>query len=193
MLKRPLFSFFAICTALSLISASIYAYQSYQTTTASTQRATANAAEQAAWQQGSTAVDLDHYISQNQVSQNIIDKKQRVMLQPELIRFNAVLQTPVKASKAGLVGDALGVWGITPLPEVDFSTYIRSPKGEVLAVYVENAIADNITNFFEPEAPLQLQAYRLYNYAKGPRLLLVGIKSGTEDAAVTTEKVATDE
>jgi len=128
------------------------------------------------WHQGSKIVNLDDYIAANQVSQNIIDKKQRVMLEPELIHFDAVLQTQVTPSKAELVTDALAVWGVTPLPEVGFSSYIRSPQGQVIGVYVENAVAEHIRTFYTPEAPLEFQAYRLYNYAKGPRLLLVGVK-----------------
>ncbi len=128
------------------------------------------------WQEGSKTVDLDQYIANNQVSQNIIDKKQRVMLEPELINFHGVLQAPVADSKANLVTDALAVWGISPLPEVAFSTYIRSPAGQVIAVYVENTIAEHIKKHYQPEAVLAFQAYRLYNYANGPRLLLVGIK-----------------
>jgi len=129
------------------------------------------------WQQDSKTVDLDQYIANNQVSQNIIDKKQRVMLEPELINFYATLQTSVQTSKAELVTDSLAVWGISPLPEVSFSTYIRTLSGSVIAVYVENTIADHISESYTPETLIEFQAYRLYNYAKGPRLLLVGVKT----------------
>ncbi|MBL0711896.1 MAG: hypothetical protein JJV99_12925 [Colwellia sp.] len=129
------------------------------------------------WQQDSKTVDLDQYIANNQVSQNIIDKKQRVMLEPELINFYATLQASVQTSKAELVTDSLAVWGISPLPEVGFSTYIRTLSGSVIAVYVENTIADHISESYTPETLIEFQAYRLYNYAKGPRLLLVGVKT----------------
>ncbi len=150
---------------------------------ASTQPEQANggSASESLWQSDVKVVDLDQYIAANQVSQNIIDNKQRVMLEPELISFSAVLQDKVSASKAELVQDALVVWGISPLPEVGFSTYIRTAKGQILPVYVENQIADYLSTLFTPGAQLQLKAYRLYNYAKGPRLLLVGVQQDTAE------------
>lgn len=139
-------------------------------------------------QEASKTVDLDQYIASNQVSQNIIDKKQRVILEPELITFHGVLQAPITSSKAKLVTDTLAVWGISPLPEVAFNTYIRSPAGQVIAVYVENLIANHITTNYPVASALEFQAYRLYNYAKGPRLLLVDAKpsNGAASTAVNT-------
>lgn len=128
------------------------------------------------WQPDSKAVDLDEYIAANQVSQNIIDKKQRVMLEPELIDFTAAVQSQIKTTQAELVADALSVWGISPLPEVAFSLYLRSPNGEVIGVYVENTVAKYMQKNTKIDSDNAFQAYRLYNYAKGPRLLLVGVK-----------------
>jgi hypothetical protein len=133
------------------------------------------------WSADTKLVDLDEYVSSNQVSQNIIDKKQRVMLEPELIRFSAKLQDVVLPGEYQLVSDALSVWGITPLPNVGFSTYITTKQDNVLGVYIENEIAAQIKDHFNVNDVLQFQAYRLYNYAKGPRLLLVGVKALPEN------------
>lgn len=141
-------------------------------------------------QAASKVVDLDQYIASNQVSQNIIDKKQRVILEPELISFHGVLQAPITSSKAKLVTDTLAVWGISPLPEVAFNTYIRSPAGQVIAVYVESLIANHIATNYPVESALEFQAYRLYNYANGPRLLLVDAKpsKSAENSAKNSTK-----
>lgn len=188
MYKKTLITFISL---LLIFSAATFMWQSYSETlnSFSDEKILVNNAD-TNWQQDSKIVDLDQYIANNQVSQNIVDKKQRVMLEPELINFHAVLQAPIASSKASLVTDALAVWGVSPLPEVAFSTYVRTPQGQVIAVYVENVIANHISTYYKPEAVLEFQAYRLYNYAKGPRLLLVGVKPVNEVIAnsLTTSK-----
>ncbi len=185
MFKRPTLIILSLVAATLLFSASAFVWQTYD---ASNQQNLADdtqvSKEDLSWQEGSKTVDLDNYIANNQVSQNIKDKKQRVILEPELITFHGVLQAPVNSTKADLVTDSLAVWGISPLPEVAFSTYIRSPQGQVIAVYVENTIANHISSYYQPETVLELQAYRLYNYAKGPRLLLVGVKPVEKELAL---------
>ncbi|MCP4326524.1 MAG: hypothetical protein GY787_32780 [Alteromonadales bacterium] len=185
MFKRPTLIILSLVAATLLFSASAFVWQTYD---ASNQQNldddTQVSKADLSWQEGSKTVDLDNYIANNQVSQNIKDKKQRVMLEPELITFHGVLQAPVNSTKADLVTDSLAVWGISPLPEVAFSTYIRSPQGQVIAVYVENTIANHISSYYQPETVLALQAYRLYNYAKGPRLLLVGVKPVEQELAL---------
>lgn len=176
MYKKILTSLFAL---LLIFSASAFVWQTYSDTNDQSLGNQDNmliSKVDLSWQQDSKSVDLDQYIANNQVSKNIIDKKQRVMLEPELIHFHGILQAPVTHSKASLVTDALAVWGISPLPEVAFSTYIRTPQEQVIAVYVENVIASHISTNYPVETVLEFQAYRLYNYAKGPRLLLVGVK-----------------
>jgi len=181
MFKRPTIIILSLVASLLLFSASAFVWQTYKES--ENPHIIASSKVNLSWQQGSKTVDLDNYIANNQVSQNIVDKKQRVMLEPELIHFYGTLQTVIHSSKAELVVDSLAVWGISPLPEVAFSTYIRSPDGQVIAVYVENNVASYISRNFTPEAVLEFQAYRLYNYAKGPRLLLVGVKQSDKSIA----------
>lgn len=169
-----------IITLISLLlifSAATFMWQSYSETlnSFSDEKALISQAN-TSWQDSKT-VDLDNYIAANQISQEMINKKQRLILKPELIDFHAILQAPVKLTKAELVADTLGVWGISPLPEVEYSTYLRTLSGKIIAVYVENTIAKHLSTSFTPEMTIELQAYRLYNYAKGPRLLLVGVKT----------------
>lgn len=195
MYKKILTTLFAL---ILIFSASAFVWQTYNDTNPKSTNQQDNllvSKVDLSWQQDSKSVDLDQYIANNQVSQNIIDKKQRVMLEPELINFHGILQAPIINSKASLVIDALAVWGISPLPEVAFSTYIRSPQGQVIAVYVENVIASHISSYYPVEAVLEFQAYRLYNYAKGPRLLLVGVKpaNDTITTALTASKNTLDE
>jgi len=195
MYKKILISLLAL---LLVFSASAFVWQTYNDTNPKPTNQQTNllvSQVDLSWEQGSKSVDLDRYIASNQVSQNISDKKQRIMLEPELIHFHGILQAPITPSKASLVTDALSVWGISPLPEVAFSTYIRTPQDQVIAVYVENIIASHISSYYQPEAVLEFQAYRLYNYAKGPRLLLVGVKpvNDTITVALATAKKTSHE
>jgi len=188
MLKKILISLLAL---LLVFSASAFIWQNYVYTTSSAsnnEQLTINTVD-SDWNQESKTVDLDNYIAKNQISQEMKDKKHRLILKPELIDFHATLQAPVKASKAELVADTLGVWGISPLPEVGYSTYLRTLKGDVVAVYVENTIAEHLMTSFTPEMIVELQAYRLYNYTKGPRLLLVGVKTVDKELVTKLKKV----
>lgn len=191
MFKRPTILILTLVATIVLFSASAFVWQTYQNN--DNPHAISSSKVDLSWQQGSKTVDLDSYIANNQVSQNIVDKKQRVMLEPELIHFYGTLQSTINSSQADLVIDALAVWGISPLPEVDFSTYLRSPAGQVIAVYVENSIANHISINYQPEAVLEFQAYRLYNYAKGPRLLLVGVKPSDKQIAQALNKQSKDQ
>lgn len=181
MFKRPAIIFLSLLSATLLFFACAFVWQTVNASNSehSNKRLGVSKVD-SSWHEGSKMVDLDNYIAKNQVSQNIIDKKQRVMLEPELINFHAAIQAPIQSSQAELVTDSLAVWGISPLPEVAFSTYVRSNDGQVIGVYVENAIASHLSQFYPVDSIIELQAYRLYNYAKGPRLLIVGAKPTTE-------------
>ena len=143
MFKRPTLIILSLVVTMLVFSATAFVWQTYQN---SGKHAVMTSSKvDLSWQQGSKTVDLDDYIAKNQVSANISEKKQRVMLEPELIHFYGTLQAVINSSKADLVIDALAVWGISPLPEVAFSTYIRSPDGKVIAVYPKNVIIEPLT------------------------------------------------
>ncbi len=192
MFKRPTLIILSLVAVTLLFSASAFVWK---TVNASNEEPAGSvdihSKVNPSWDQDSKSVDLDSYIEANQIDQDMIDKKQRLILKPELVHFHGVLQAPIASAQADLVADTLGVWGITPLPEVAFSTYIRTPQGQVIAVYVENTVASHISSNYPVETVLEFQAYRLYNYAKGPRLLLVGLRPTEERIAKAVKATRT--
>ncbi len=189
MFKRPTIIILSLVAVTLLFSASAFVWQTVNAS--SEESVTIHSKVNPSWDQDSKSVDLDSYIEANQIDQDMIDKKQRLILKPELVHFHGVLQAPIASAQADLVADTLGVWGITPLPEVAFSTYIRTPQGQVIAVYVENTVASHISSNYPVETVLEFQAYRLYNYAKGPRLLLVGLRPTEERIAKAVKATRT--
>lgn len=125
-------------------------------------------------------VNLVEFVDFNQMSEKMIKAKQRLMLKPEPISFTGVLKSRPKAGEFSLAYDALMLWQSdeTKLPKIGFSAFIGAIGDEnapVLGVYVVDRIAD-ILNKLPMEQPLEFYALHLYNYTKGPRLLIVGVK-----------------
>lgn len=97
----------------------------------------------------------------------------RYMIQPYGVQFTAQLQTTPKPGTFKLVYEALNFWDIQPLPEVDYSAFVRTPEGEVISVYIENQTAQRMLEHLKPGAPTTFFALHIYNYSQGPRLLLM--------------------
>lgn len=123
-------------------------------------------------------VTLRQFIDNNQLSQKMIDNKQRLMLKPSAITFNAQLLQAPKAGKFSLVYDALQLWpSDQALPKIEHSTFIRADSDKVIGVYLSNAAATQIDALADANTlPINAQFYaiHIYNYAKGPRLVVIG-------------------
>lgn len=97
----------------------------------------------------------------------------RYMIQPYGVQFTAQLQTAPKPGTFKLVYDALNFWDMKPLPEVTYSAFVRTPEGEVISVYIEKQAAQRMLEHLKPGEPTTFYALHIYNYSKGPRLLLM--------------------
>lgn len=124
-------------------------------------------------------IQLTKFIDKNQLSDEMISNKQRLMLPPAAIQFDAQLMAPPKAGTFSLVYDALGLWGKGKMPTVDHSAFIGAADGRVLAVYVSQTAAKQMKTLAKNQAS-HFYAVHIYNYAKGPRLVIIGAETGTK-------------
>lgn len=121
-------------------------------------------------------VQLSSFIDNNQISLRMVEKKQRVMLPPSTIQFDATLMAPPQSGQFSLVYDALKLWGAGEMPEIDHSAFIGTKDGRVIAVYVSKEAAQQLKTL--PHTTLsRFYAVHIYNYAKGPRLIIIGAET----------------
>ena len=117
-------------------------------------------------------VVLPAFVSDNQISKNMADKKQRLMLKPEPIKFDGVLKSKPRPGEFSLAYDALQLWqGAGELPNIDHSAFVGTEGGPVLGVYVTHEAASMLKGV-QLDSPVTI-----YNYAKGPRLVIVAASS----------------
>lgn len=80
------------------------------------------------------AIELTTFVDSNQISQQMASKKQRLMLQPEPVKFEAMLMSAPKAGEFSLAYDALQLWqGDAELPNIDHSAFVGVEGGPVLS------------------------------------------------------------
>ncbi|WP_415889028.1 hypothetical protein ACMXYV_13705 [Neptuniibacter sp. SY11_33] len=127
------------------------------------------------------SVNLVQFVNKNQLSTQMAEKKQRLMIQPEPIQFQAQLMSMPKAGKFSLAYDALQLWqSESELPTIDHSAFVGLQEGPVLGVYVTHEAAKMLRQI-NLEVPTQFYAMHIYNYSKGPRLVIVAAQEKPQD------------
>jgi len=121
-------------------------------------------------------VELSTFVDKNQLPEQMVAKKQRLMLKPNAIQFSATLKAQPKPGQFSLVYEALALWGDGEMPEVTHSAFIGADDGHVLSVYVNQKAAEQLLTL-PLNQPLNFYAIHIYNYAKGPRLIIVGAQA----------------
>lgn len=127
-------------------------------------------------------IDLDTFIAQNHVSKKMADKKQRAMLPPTAVQFTAKLMQAPKPGKFSLVYDALSLWpSDEPLPHIDHSAFLKADNGRVISTYVSKVAAEQLKSLYiDTPVDTHIYAIHIYNYAKGPRLVVIGAAAVAE-------------
>ena len=130
-------------------------------------------------------IKLDNFIDKNQIPLDMIAAKKRVMLPPSAVQFDATLLQPSMPGKFSLVYDALSLWqSDAPLPTVDHSAFLQTDDERVIAVYVSSVAAEQLKAIAAQNIKLpqksHIYAIHIYNYAKGPRLVVIGASSMTQ-------------
>ncbi len=120
-------------------------------------------------------VVLNTFIAENKVSKRMAEKKQRLMLPPSAISFEAFLMSKPKQGKFELVYEALSLWSSESddgLPNVNYSAFVGYKEEPVIGVYVSEKAAEMLLQV-DMTKPVTFYAIHIYNYAKGPRVVIV--------------------
>jgi len=104
--------------------------------------------------------------------------KRRIMINPKKLSFEGELKAAPKEGEFSLIYDSLKLWGVDPLPNVSHSSYIKTPLGKVIPVYLDELAAKRLN---DEAVGMKATFYGLhvYNYEHGPRLLILSYKASS--------------
>lgn len=119
-------------------------------------------------------VNLDEFIHQ----QRPLTEGTKVILNPGHIKIAArIKRHPEKRNVEYLYG-ALRMMQVDPMPKVNYRMFIESDEGQIIPVYVEDAIASQISKRIPLETRILLKGYHVYNYSKGPAIVIENVEAG---------------
>lgn len=107
--------------------------------------------------------------------------KQRIVLVPKIISFQATLVDGPKAQKATYLNEALAMMRVKPQPKVSQRIVLgyldANGKQRHLSVYIEDSAALSAKKLKVGEQR-EFTALHVYNYSRGPALLVMGFGAG---------------
>ena len=117
-----------------------------------------------------TAVDIDTFIV---AEKGKVPKGKKLIKMAEPISFVASIKRLPEQRDMNYVYTALEVAGVQPMPKVEHRMFIETSAGRIFPVYVESNAAQKFAENLHEDEHVQLLGYHLYNYAKGPAIMVV--------------------
>ena len=118
-------------------------------------------------------VDLDRFIDTERATAD----GRRLITMAAPISFEARLKRQPEPRSLSYVSTALELGGVAPLPVVEHRMFVESAAGRVIPVYVERGAVDWIKVGLRVDQRTRFVGYHLYNYAKGPAILVTGYQA----------------
>lgn len=115
-------------------------------------------------------VELDQFIEQQKSS---IKGNQKVITMAAPVSFTAKMKRFPEEKVMNYIYQAMEVSGVTPMPEVHHRMFIESAGGRIIPVYVEMNTVEKLQKGLKEEQKANFIGYHVYNYAKGPAILVV--------------------
>lgn len=100
----------------------------------------------------------------------------RIILQPSGVSFHATLAAVPRVQKSDYLQMALRTMQVSQPPKVGHALLLRYGDGpdQQLVAYVEDAVAARLAAELKPGDRREFFAFHVYNYAKGPALVVTG-------------------
>jgi hypothetical protein len=98
---------------------------------------------------------------------------QRIILAPSPIRFRAVLGALPVAQKSDYLLTALGMMKVGDPPKVSQRIGLDYGGDRLLSAYIEEGAAKRLAERIRPGQAQTFYAFHVYNYARGPALLVI--------------------
>jgi len=94
---------------------------------------------------------------------------------PLNISFNGVIKSLPEKKSFNYLYKALDLMQVQPLPAVEHQMFIGAPNGDVIAVYVDARVADQISQSVELETIATWYGYHIYSYSRGPAIVIENV------------------
>lgn len=117
-------------------------------------------------------VELDSFIKQEVVT----EKGKKLIKMAEPVSFTAKMKRFPEEKSMNYIYTALQISGVTPAPTVEHRMFIESKGGRIIPVYVEKDTVEKLKTGLKEEQSANFLAYHMYNYSKGPAVLVVDFK-----------------
>ncbi len=114
-------------------------------------------------------VDLDRFVEAGTLG----PKGNKIIKIAEPVVFSAKMKRYPDKKEMSYVYTALQIAGVDPVPEVNHRMFVESKEGRIIPVYVEKQTVKKINGGLEEEQEAYFFGYHLYNYEKGPAVLVV--------------------
>jgi len=115
-------------------------------------------------------IELDQFIVQQKGS---IKGKQKVITMAAPVSFIAKMKRFPEEKQMNYIYQAMEVSRVTPMPEVHHRMFIESAEGRIIPVYVEKNAVEKLKKDLKEEQQANFIGYHVYNYSKGPAVLVV--------------------
>ena len=119
-------------------------------------------------------VNLDEYI----IQQRPMTEGTKVILNPAHIKIAARIKRHPEKRDVEYLYSALRMMQVVPLPKVNYRMFIESDEGQIIPVYVEDAIALQVSKKIPLDTRVLLKGYHVYNYSKGPAIVIESVEAG---------------
>lgn len=98
---------------------------------------------------------------------------QRIILNPYPVSFTAKLEALPRAQKADYLNKAMGMMQMSQPPQVSRAVLLGHGADGKLPAYIEDAAAARLVKEAKPGETRKFYAFHVYNYSKGPALVIV--------------------
>jgi len=118
-------------------------------------------------------IDIDAFVAE----QRSMTQGTTSLLPPSPVRFVARLKQYPQPRKVEYLYQVLEFFPMDPRPEVKHRMFVTTPGGHILPVYVDDKAVEAIRNGLkEGGAEASFYGYHMYNYSKGPAILVTGFQ-----------------
>ncbi len=118
-------------------------------------------------------IDIDAFVAE----QRPMTQGTTSLLPPSPVRFVARLKQYPQPRKVEYLYQVLEFFPMDPRPEVNHRMFVTTPGGHILPVYVDDRAVEGIRDDLKEEgAEASFYGYHMYNYAKGPAILVTGFQ-----------------
>ncbi len=117
------------------------------------------------------AIDIDHYVATQRPS----EAGTTVMIKPRPVSFSAAVKQYPRSREVTYLYTVLDFFPLDPRPEVGHRMFVTTPQGHIMPLYVEGSLVDKIKHqLSEGGDYVAFYGYHVYNYSKGPAILVTG-------------------